>query len=179
MVIKKINNIKHNRKAQMKIQQMAFLLMAVFILFVMIGIVVISVKTANLKKTATVLNEQEALTLLSKLANSPEFSCGNSYGNQKSDCIDFDKIMALKKNIKNYKELWGVSNIEIRKLPNKNIICTDANYPGCDTLKIINDSVSGYSAANFVSVCYKESVSGSVMNKCDFGEIIVSYEVVQ
>lgn len=168
-----------NIQGQMKIQQMVFMLMAVFILVIMIGIVIISVKTSNLKKTVTDIREQEALTLASKIANSPEFSCGNSYGNQKSDCIDFDKVMALKKNINNYKDLWGVANIEIRKLPNENILCTNDNYPDCDTLKIISETTLGYSKDNFVSVCYKILDEDSVLNKCEIGQILISYEEVQ
>lgn len=168
-----------NKKGQIKIQQMAFMLMTIFILFVIIGVIVISIKTASLKQAATEYAREEALTLVSKLANSPEFSCGNSYGNQKSDCVDFDKAMALKNNINNYKELWSVTNIEIRKLPNENVLCTEENYPDCDTLQIINNTVSGYSVSNFVSICYKINDGNEVLNKCDLGKIIVSYEEIE
>ncbi len=171
MVIKK--------NAQVKIQQMAFMLMAVFILFVLIGLIVLSMKLSNIKKSATELQEANALTLVSRLANSPEFYCGSSYGNQKSDCVDFDKVMALKKNIGNYNNFWGVSNIEIRKIPNSNIICNELNYPDCDTIKLISDEIKGNSVSNFVSVCYKEINGMVVSNKCEIGMIIVSYEVVE
>lgn len=168
-----------SKKGQVKIQQMIFMLMAVFILFVIIGLIVLSARLSNIKKSATELEKRNALTLVSRLANSPEFSCGNSYGNQKGDCVDLDKVMALKKNIDDYKEFWGVSNIEIRIMPNEDSLCTEENYPECDTLKLISNETIGNSFANFVSVCHKESNEGNVVSKCDIGQIIVSYEVIQ
>lgn len=134
---------------------------------------------SNIRETATELEEENALLLASKLANSPEFSCGNSFGNQKSDCVDMDKIMALKKNINDYGNFWGVSNIEIRKIPNENVTCTDGNYPSCDTIKLIDKKISGFYVSNFVSVCHKENIDGEVINKCEIGEILISYEVIQ
>jgi hypothetical protein len=168
-----------NKSGQIKIQQMIFMIVAVFILFVIIGLIALSSKMSNLKKSATELERENALSLVSKLANSPEFYCGNSYGNQKSSCVDFDKAMALKNKIEDYEKFWGVSNIEIRIIPNENILCTDDNYPNCDTLKLISDEITGNSVSNFVSVCYKESNEGDIVNKCEIGQIIVSYEAVQ
>lgn len=165
-----------SNKAQIKIQQMVFMLLAVFILFVLIGLIVMSSRLSKLKNSVTELKEKEALELVSKLANSPEFSCGNSYGNQKSDCIDYDKLMALKSNINNYKDFWGVSNIEVRKMPNKDVNCTFENYPNCDAIRLINEEMLGYSVSNFVSVCYKEKEGETVSNKCDIGKLIISYE---
>jgi hypothetical protein len=171
-----------NKKGQIKIQQMAFMLIAVFILFVLIGMVVLSSKISEIKKSATELDEKNALTLVSRIANSPEFSCERSYGNQESDCVDLDKVFALKKNVENYNDFWGVSNIEIRKVfpvPEREIECTENNYPECNYINLINKDISGFSVSNFVSVCYKERNVNVVANKCDIGQIILSYEVTE
>lgn len=166
------------KKGQIKIQQMVFMIIAVFILFVLIGLIAMSSRLSKLKGTVNDLKEKEALEIVSKLANSPEFSCANSYGSQKSDCVDFDKLIILKENIDNYKNFWGVSNIEVRKMPNSDIACTSENYPECDTIKII-DGGTGYSVSNFVSVCYKELNGEIASNKCEIGKLIVSYEEMQ
>jgi hypothetical protein len=169
------------KKAQIKIQQMAFMLIAVFILFVMIGIIVVAVKSSNLKKTATEYQQKNALTLVSKLASSPEFSCGNSYGIQKTDCIDLDKVMGLKRNIDNYEGFWEVSNIEIRKIypaPSEEIKCDFENYPNCNYIDLM-ENPQGNAVSNFVSLCHKESNGNIVANVCDLGKIIVSYEAIQ
>jgi hypothetical protein len=169
-----------NGRGQMKIQQMAFMIIAIFILFVIIGIAVLSSKLSGIKESATRYNQQNALTLASKIADSPEFSCGQSYGNEKIDCIDLDKVMGLKKNIENYEKFWGVSNIEIRIIypPENNVVeCAPDNYPDCNYIDLIGKGVVGFSVSNFVSVCHKERNENIITNKCDLGKIIISYEV--
>ena len=87
-----------NKKAQMKIQQMAFMLIAITLFFVLVGLFIVSAAFSGLKDKAKQLEEQEAITLVSKLANSPEFSCGTAYGGQKVNCIDLDKLIPLIQN---------------------------------------------------------------------------------
>lgn len=162
----------------MKIQQMSFMLVAVTLFFVLVGIFVIVFKFSDLKESATALEEENAMMLVTKLANSPEFSCGQSFGGSKINCIDADKVMMLIGNAK-YSEFWGVSNIEIRKIYPANsdeIICNSANYPNCNTIKIYATETSGFDTSNFVSLCRKESSDNGVYDKCELAKIMVSYE---
>jgi len=170
-------------KAQMKIQQMAFMLIAVMIFFALVGLLILSVGFSGLKEKATALQEKNAILLVSKLANSPEFSCP-----EKTNCIDLDKIMALKNNINNYKtnkdkNFWGVSNIEIIKIypGGKFIECNSESYPNCNTLKLISEKTTGITAENFVSLCRKEYDSENYLtyDKCELGKILVKYEKIQ
>src|SRR3989338_7985995 len=130
-----------NKKSQMKIQQMAFMLIAIMIFFALVGLIILTVGFSGLKEKATALQEENANLLVSKLANSPEFSCGQVF-ESKENCIDLDKVFVLKNNINKYKNFWGVSGIEIIKVypENKNLICASANYPNCDTLELIPKS---------------------------------------
>lgn len=169
-------------KAQMKIQQTAFMLLAVTLFFVLVGLFVLTFKFSGLKETAELLQEENAMLLVTKLANSPEFSCGDAFGTNKGNCIDADKVMALKENINDYSGFWGVSNIEIRKIYPESatkIECTTNNYPDCNVIKIRQKQVSGYDASNFVSLCRKESFENDVYDKCELARIMVSYEVEQ
>ena len=101
--------------SQTKIQQTAFLLLAVTLFFVLAGFFVLSFSLSGMKESATALEEKNAMLLVSKLANSPEFSCGEAYGVNRIDCVDADKFMTLKGDEK-YQNFWMVKNIEIRKL---------------------------------------------------------------
>jgi hypothetical protein len=170
-----------NKRAQMKIQQMSFMLLGVFLFFVLVGMIILTVSFSGLKQSATDLKEQNAMLLVTKLANSPEFSCGDVFGNQKTDCIDEDKVMMLKENVGKYLDFWGVSNIEIRRIypENRNITCTVSNYPNCDTIRLISKSNAGYDKSNFVALCRKEIYKGAVVNRCEMAKIIVRYEEVQ
>ncbi len=171
--------MKTNKQAQMKIQQMSFMLLAVFIFFVLVGMFLLTIRLSGLKDSANRLQEENAMLLVTKLANSPEFSCGFSFGTEKSNCIDGDKIMVLKENIQKYSGFWGVSNIEIRKIypENKNITCTSANYPDCDVIKLISNSNLGDSESNFVALCYKEMHNDKIQNKCELAQLTVRYQL--
>lgn len=165
------------KTAQMKIQQMAFMLIAVTLFFALVAIFVIAFKYSGLKQSASELEEENAMMLVTKLANSPEFSCGESFGNVKIDCVDADKVLALKENPA-YSDFWKVSNIEIRKIYPKTSerICETENYPNCSIIKIYSKEVSGFDASNFVSLCRKELLDGETYDKCELAKMMISYE---
>ena len=169
-------------KGQMKIQQTAFMLLAITIFFVLVGLFVLMFRMGSMKDTAKSLEENNAVLLVSRLANSPEFSCGRAFGTEKTDCIDADKVMALKENINAYEGFWGVSNIEIQKIypiSEEDIECNSLTYPNCNIIQIKEGVLTGYGVSNFVSLCRKELIGDSVYNKCELAELLVSYEPVQ
>ena len=158
---------------------MSFMLLAVTIFFVLVGVLILSYKLSGLRKMATDLNEENAMTLATKLANSPEFSCGEAFGNIKTSCVDADKLMVLRENIDKYSKFWGVANIEIRKIypsDEKEVTCTLGNYPNCNIIRLKESEISGYDASNFVSLCRKESFEGEIYDKCELAKIVIKYE---
>ncbi len=171
--------VKRLKKGQMKIQQMIFMLIAVAFLFILVGIFFLSIRLYNIKKTATSLEEQNSMLLVSKLANSPEFSCGNSFGSSRTSCVDFDKVIVLKSRIDEDSDLWGVAKIEIRKVyPSEgNVVCNEGTYPSCDVLTILDKAVNTQPAlSNFVSLCRKESNGIMIYDKCELARLMVSSE---
>ena len=166
-----------NKQAQMKIQQMAFMLIAVTLFFALAGMFVLVILFSGLKQSGESLAEQNALLLASRIANSPEFSCGDAFGTSMINCVDFDKAMALKGNIKKYEGFWGLSGIEIVKIYPKSdsgVECTKDNYPGCGKISFFNGS-SQTGVSNFVSLCTKGIANGQIYTKCEMGRIILSY----
>jgi len=169
-----------NKKGQMKIQQMAFMLIALMLFFGLIAVLVLAFQMSKLRSTATELGEQEALLLVSKLSNSPEFSCENAFSTSRTSCVDLDKIMALKSYIGVYEDYWGVSAIEVRKtypLQGSEVECAGANYPNCNLISLVSNNDSGIGVENFVALCRKESEGGKVYDKCELGKLIVSYDI--
>jgi hypothetical protein len=166
------------KKGQMKIQQMAFMLIAVTILFALFGLFFLSIKLKDVKKTATTLEEENAMLLVSKLANSPEFSCGNSFGSTRTNCIDFDKIIGLQKFLGNYQRFWGVTKIQIRKIyPSSEIVCNEENYPECGIINILDKEKNSTSfSSNFVSLCRKEAGESMIYDKCELAILMVASE---
>lgn len=170
------------KTGQMKIQQTAFLLIAVTLFFVLAGFFVLSFRMASLRESATALEEKNAMLLVSKLANSPEFSCGSSYGENRINCVDADKFMMLKEDVSKYSNFWGVQNIKIRKLypeiPGE-IECTRTNYPNCNIMSLRPRSGNFTSLENFVALCRKESKDNKLHDKCELASFMVSYEAIQ
>lgn len=168
----------NGKKAQMKIQQMAFMLIVLSIFFVLVGLFVVSYAFSGLKEAKEDLLEKNAIRLVSKLANSPEFSCENAFGRGRVSCIDVDKVMALKSISDEYQKFWGVSNIEIRTTypeDRSDIECTSSSYPNCGYIKVISKQASGFDHSTFVSLCRKADFYGSFYDKCEIGKLIVRF----
>lgn len=163
---------------QLKIQQMAFMLIAVTLLFVLVGVFFIAIRLYDVRKTATNLEEENALLLVSKLANSPEFSCGNSFGSSRANCIDFDKLIVLNSKSNVYQSFWGVTKIYVRKIyPTDETICTDENYPDCGMIKLLDKKVNSTAfTSNFVSLCRKANSEGMIYDKCDLALLMIASE---
>ncbi len=168
----------YNKRAQFKIQQMAFMLIAVILFFALVGIFVLAFNLSSLKETANLLEGQNAMLLVSRLANSPEFSCGNAYGGTRVNCVDFEKVIILQQDAAKYRSFWGVANIEIRKILNSEpeVICNLGNYRNCNVIKLLNSSSQGYDYSTFVSLCWKEPNDNGLYDKCEMANLIVRYK---
>ena len=158
---------------------MAFMLIAVTLFFVLAGLFIIMIRFSGLRESAELLEERNALLLVSKVADSPEFSCGDVFfGEQKTNCIDADKAIALKSRIDagEYSGFWSVDGIEIRWVfPQKAGECSLESYPDCGDITLVA-AESGTGIANFVSLCRKETSEGAgIYDKCELGKIIVTY----
>lgn len=161
------------KKAQYKIMQMAFMVVAVFIFFLMVGIFFFNFQTQKLKETAQVSNEQKTLVLISSIANSPEFHCSSS----SSMCVDFDKakILSLDKYGSLYTDFWPVSSIEIRIIDSsydKIVSCKNKNLDNCNYYQIYNEEnkteIMKYSS--YITLCEKKQVN---IDNCKLAQLIV------
>jgi hypothetical protein len=170
--------VRVNKRAQLKIQQMAFMLIAVTMFFALVGLFVLGITSGELKRTATSLEQEKASMLASKIANSPEFSCESAFNYGESNCIDSDKVMILKDK-KAYQGFWGIADIQIIKIypeQGKETECTQENYPDCNLIKVYSEDVkkSPYQY-NFVSLCRKElSENKETYDKCEIAKILIS-----
>ena len=154
----------------MKIQQMAFVLVAMMIFFAMISLVYLSIRTTGLKKEVVSLREDEARELVRKMSGTPEFS----WKEDCATCIDLDKVFALKER-QAYKGFWNLDYLAVSLIyPEKEGECTKTNYPDCRTITIINETGEiGIPFGAFVSICRWVSEGGGY-EKCELGKIFAS-----
>ena len=164
------------KRGQLKIQQMMMMLLAVTLFFVLAGLFILSTQLSSINQKSNLIKSDNAKLLASKIADSPEFSCGDSFGTGMSSCIDADKVINLKTNINEYKNFWGVQGLQIRTVyPQGNgTECNIGNFPNCDTITLIPSS-NGTGVSNFVSLCGYYFENGQSNIKCNLAEIIVTY----
>ncbi len=141
-----------SKKAQLKIQQMSFVLIAIMILLSIAALIFLSIWLPNIQKKADVLKQQEARELVRKFAGTPEFSFTS--GSDCSACIDLDKLLIIK-NAPSYKNFWNLDYLMVERIApqSTNAECTRTNYPDCNRLTIIKKTDDfGKTSAAFVTI---------------------------
>ncbi|MEM0465829.1 MAG: hypothetical protein QXW97_03990 [Candidatus Pacearchaeota archaeon] len=168
------------RKSQIRIQEMAFMLVGVFLFFGLVILFALTLLYSKIQNEARQIAEERTLSSIVNLADSPEFYCG---GYSRINCVDFDKAMALSNN-KKYQNFWPYSSLEIQKLSafNKDkdemIICTKQNYPNCERLIIYNKSVRNERRIDsFVALCRVESEASLHYQKCEIAKFVAGTEL--
>lgn len=161
------------KKGQMKIQEMAFVLLAIIIFFAMVTLVYFSIRLSSLREDVSLQREQTARETVRKLSDIPEFSWAECSG-----CIDADKVFILKDRL-SYKIFWDIDYLMVEKIyPNSTQReCNKANYPDCTTITLVNNTKNfGIPTSAFISLCRFES-SGGYM-KCELGRIHASAKAI-
>ncbi|MDO8509278.1 MAG: hypothetical protein Q7S27_06385 [Nanoarchaeota archaeon] len=159
-----------SKKAQIKIQQMAFVLVALVIFLAIVSLFYFSISLNNLKKDASSLQDLEAEELVRKLASTPEFSLTSK---DCAYCIDLDKVFLLKQR-KAYQEFWNLDFLQIEKISSSNKMeCQSNNYPQCNTITLIENDKIGSPSSAFVSLCYWSKEKGGY-TKCEVGRVYAS-----
>jgi hypothetical protein len=162
----------------MKIQQMAFMLVAVMIFFSMVGMIYFSISLANLRNQAKLLRENEAKEIVKSIAGAPELSFTSH--STASQCLDLDKALMLKDLAQSgtYKNFWKIDYLEIERVyppVSGNVECTRANYPNCNRIVIINKTTNfGLASSAFVALARWDASINDF--RYEFGRIHASGE---
>ena len=160
----------NSSKAQIKIQEMAFVLVAIIIFFGLVALLFISTSLKNLGSKISDLEDEKAKEILRKMADSPEFSLSSE--SLCSECIDLDKSFSLK--MVSYPNYWDLDFLQIKIIyPQKTGECTSLNYPDCSTITLINKSEGSSVKVAYTNVCFK-SLSNSLYTKCELANIYAS-----
>lgn len=160
-----------NRIGQMKIQQMAFMILAVFFFFILVGLFVLNIGLRNLSNSASDLQEEAAISSIEVISNMPELSCDS----KKSSCVDRDKLRVMSGNLgEEYESFWPVASIKVYQVyppPSEPIKCPAAN---CNYYEIWDSGQSNaMEYSTFISICERIKEKGYVYDKCEIGKLVV------
>src|SRR3989338_978299 len=172
-------SLPDSKRSQIKIQEMAFMLVAVVLFFALVGLFLFSIFYINMVKEANSLREFKTLSSVINLANSPEFNCVDLRAN----CVDEDKLINLVdrnvyRNFCQFSSLRLIKNSDFNKTEDKIIKCNPGNYPDCDEFIIYDKKVKNERLIqSHVALCrteYKENY----YEKCEIGKLIAGSEVI-
>ena len=171
--------VSESSKGQLKIQEMAFMLVAVVLFFILVGLFALSIWSKNIEKSAINIAEEKTLSAIENLAGTAEFICPNN----KPNCVDGDKLMALKdKEI--YEDFLEFSSLSIIKGSGfaKNetdlIECSLGNYPNCDIIKIYDKNIRNERVVkSFVALCRREFENSAGYEKCEMAKLNAGTEL--
>lgn len=166
-----VTNIWEIKKGQMKIQQMAFMILAVFLFFILVGLFFLNVSFRDLNKGAEQLYKDQAISSLEVIANMPELS----YDSRESLTLDEDKLRIMSGNFSSaYEGFWPVASVKAYKVYpkiDKMIKCPALNCNYYEVYDSGQTSVKEYST--YVSICRKVKDVGYVYDRCEIGKLVV------
>ena len=164
-------------RGQMKIQQMAFMIMAVFFFFVLVGLFILQIQFKDVKSSAEQLQKEQAISSLSVIADMPELN----YDSSESMTIDEDKLKIMSGSFgEDYDLFWPVASVEVYKV-----------YPAFDEVKRCPGAECNYyevydngqtnvkTFSTYVSICKKMKESGSIYDKCEIGKLVVGVKIYE
>jgi len=130
-------------KGQMKIQEMAFVLLALILLAVIAFIFFIRLQAGNIERSADLAKQQTAISLLDKIAALPEISCAKG-----EICIDEDKALMVERAYSSRLEnqFQGLKNVKIARI-----------YPAGPDIVLYNTGSANQTYSTFVSLCQQQA----------------------
>lgn len=161
-----VTRLVKSAKAQMKIQQMAFMIIAVFIFFALVAIFFLSWQTRSLKNDFGAMQKEQAISSIAVISDMPELNCDSKI----SLCLDEDKIKVMASNYsQKYEDFWPVASVKVYRV-----------YPKDQFEQIVvfdsgQTNIQEYST--FVSICKKLKSYGYVYDQCDIGKLSVGVKI--
>ena len=141
-----------NKKAQVKIQEMAFVLVAVVFLFALLFLFFARFQSSQIQERVTEVREARTITMLRVVTSFPELRCSKSFGSASEiNCIDKDKLMVFDESSSmqnKYSSIWR--SVFISKITIDEIYPQDESYIIYDNSNA-GDSIITYST--YIPLC--------------------------
>jgi len=145
------------KKGQLKIQEMAFVLLALVVLAGIVFVFTIRLNANQLSSGLESINQQRALSLRDKIAALPELKCA------KQTCIDEDNANVIKNYDLDYL-FQGLSGAKIIQIypTSKEIVLYQSNKP------------TNQSYSTFVNLCRQEQSGSTFDYDCGLAMLLIS-----
>ena len=165
------------KKGQLQIQQLAFLVVAIFLFFIIVGLFFLNVSMGGIKASAQDLKTQKAISFLSTIPSMTEFNadCAN--------CVDKDKLKAFVYFSKEYKQFFPLDSLRaIRMYPKpENFSLSDELIcPSSECMILFNSTTSEITEYSiFIPVCEISKRTGVLITDCELWKLIGGVEFIE
>lgn len=165
----------YEKKAQMKIQQMTFMILAVFLLFVFVGLFFINWQFKDVKKSYEELTKDEAISSLGVISNMPELNCDST----RRLCIDEDKLLIMSSDFgKDYESFWSVSSIKVYKIYPAFDAIVRCPAKNCNYFEVFNnEQKDSREFSTYVDLCKKLSENDFIYERCEIAKLAVGMKI--
>ncbi len=165
-----------HKKGDIRIQQTAFMIIAVFFFFILVGLFFLGYYADRLKADAQNLEKKQAIASLQTLTEMAELSYDATGFEYLS--LDEDKILSLMDE--DYSNIWPIASLKVYKVYpmfDKLIQCPN---PDCNYY-VVYDSGQDYieEFSTFVSLCRKEKEFGTIYDKCEIAKLVAGVKDVK
>lgn len=159
----------------MKIQQMAFMIVAVFFFFILVGLFLLGITFKDVKSGAAQLQKEQAISSLKVIADMPElnFDSGGSM------VVDEDKLKIMAGSFGlAYELFWPVASVGVYKFGTASRDIEKCPGIDCNYYELFDNGQSGVRTySTYVSICSRLKESNSVYDKCEVGKLVVGVKI--
>lgn len=155
----------------MKIQQMAFMIIALFFFFTLVGLFFLNIAFKDIDKRLGSLQKEQAISSLRVIANMPEISCSS----KESICLDEDKLRIMSGKFgRYYNSFWPVASVRVYKVHPSNGLIIKCPAVNCNYFEIFdNGQKSKTEYSTFVSICKQIKKNNYVSEKCEIAKLVL------
>lgn len=151
-------------KAQMKIQEMAFVLLALVLLALIGFIFFLRLSQQKFTESAETIKAKTTISLLERIASLPELECP-----RQPLCIDEDKAnMFIQQSDKLSQLFQGLTKVRIKRI-----------YPSGPDLILYDTGQGNSSYSTFISLCKYNLATTPLSYNCNMALIVASQGTVQ
>lgn len=162
-------------KGQMKIQQMAFMIVAVFFFFILVGLFFLGWQYKSIRGSFESLEREQAIASLRVISDMSELNCDEG----RSLCLDYDKLEVMA-SYEKYDEFWPVESVKIYQVypPFSTLIKCPAK--SCNYWEIYDSEQEGAREySTFVNICKTVNSGGYVYEDCELGKLVLGVRVIE
>ena len=158
-------------RGQMKIQQMAVMIVAVFFFFVLVGLFFLGIMFKDIGGSAERLQREQAISSLRVIADMSELNYDSSW----SMSLDEDKLGIMFGDFgEAYDLFWPVASVEVFKVYPRFDEVKECPGIGCNYYGVYDNGQSDVKTySTYVAICEKVRESGSTYDDCEVGKLVV------